>query len=136
MVFFVCYVAGFVLFHAKQVPGGTRTRNLCLRRATPYPLGHRDRLGTMTRLVQHAHTHTFSYRLRKRKRERELMFFHRPVVWLSKCQNLKVSSGVRRSFFQFRLFTGCLPFLQISGIHSKICERFDKQPRFSAFHFE
>ena len=27
---------------AKQVPGGTRTRNLCLRRATPYPLGHRD----------------------------------------------------------------------------------------------
>lgn len=26
----------------KQVPGGTRTRNLCLRRAAPYPLGHRD----------------------------------------------------------------------------------------------
>ena len=24
------------------VPGGTRTRNLCLRRAAPYPLGHRD----------------------------------------------------------------------------------------------
>ena len=26
----------------KRVPGGTRTRNLCLRRAAPYPLGHRD----------------------------------------------------------------------------------------------
>ena len=26
----------------KIAPGGTRTRNLCLRRAAPYPLGHRS----------------------------------------------------------------------------------------------
>ena len=25
-----------------RAPGGTRTRNLCLRRAAPYPLGHRS----------------------------------------------------------------------------------------------
>ena len=27
--------------YRKRAPGGTRTRNLCLRRAAPYPLGHR-----------------------------------------------------------------------------------------------
>ena len=37
-LFYFIFKGGF----QKPAPGGTRTRNLCLRRAAPYPLGHKS----------------------------------------------------------------------------------------------
>ena len=40
--FFWIFFVGKKKKKKKEAPGGTRTRNLCLRRAAPYPLGHRS----------------------------------------------------------------------------------------------
>lgn len=45
---------GISYVHKIHTHGGTRTRNLLLRRQTPYPLGHAGE-------CQHAHTYTSSH---------------------------------------------------------------------------